>query len=192
MSRCLNPSNITLPHDVSLTEDPCRPPQETLKILYLRSSKPEEKHWCLTSLFNSPKMTVKETEFLKKKLDVEKTTFYAMHNMNSRKLEVLSWKSFVKWKLPISKQDILYYGQCAAINDCLYKNLFTAKMIVFITLRDLLFNDRQQVSIDKNKKYNEKVLHAYSLSIEPSKEISYQTVYNVTGSYQSAFSFRLS
>ena len=55
-------------------------------------------------------------------------------------VEVLPWKIPVKVEYPNTKKeaDIHYYGQLTAMNDCLYRNMFSSRWVVYQDLDEIL------------------------------------------------------
>lgn len=141
--KCNNPLKDSFPHVVSLTKRPCSNKYNaTLKISYVREKKPERKHWCLSPIFGNSKIDITEALALHKTIGIDNATIYVKDDALRKKLDKIDWVKTVKWSLPVPLDEIHYHGQCAAMNDCLYQNMFSAKYMVFTDLDEIFLPRR--------------------------------------------------
>lgn len=145
--RCDNPFKDSFPNAVSLTKKPCSNSYETtLRISYLLENNPTKNHWCLSPIFGSPKIDLTESMALHKTIGIDSATFYVQNDEMIKKLNKIDWIKAVKWSVPVPLEDIHYHGQCAAMNDCLYQNMFSAKYMVFTDLDEIFLPRRANKS----------------------------------------------
>ncbi|CAD5125820.1 DgyrCDS14022 [Dimorphilus gyrociliatus] len=142
--QCENPFNNSLPYAVTMTRKPCTTDfNATIKIVYNKITYPQERHWCLSPLFRLGSNDLSESLALHRTIGIDRATIFVMSDVLKRKFDKVPWVTAIKWSLPV--RDIHYYAQCAAMNDCLYRNMFTSKYMVFTDL-DEIFMPRRLIN----------------------------------------------
>lgn len=114
----------------------------SLNIQLKRESPKTEIHWCLSPIHSSKRVQFLEAIVLHKLIGVHRATFYSANPNISETTKKFDWIQTVDWALPVKQEEIQYHGQRAALNDCLYRNMFTARYIVFADLDEIFLPRR--------------------------------------------------
>lgn len=146
------------PYAVSLSTDHCKVPSNILPIIYPQEQK-RQFTVCVTPLnFNYSKAyELVEMIELNRILGAEHFVFYnysTASNVNHvleyyKKMgivEVLEWNLPMKvdtWPKKNEPVEIHYFAQLAALNDCLYRNMYLSKYIVFQDLDEFIIPRKQ-------------------------------------------------
>ncbi|CAD5125819.1 DgyrCDS14020 [Dimorphilus gyrociliatus] len=149
--RCYNPSK-SKPSAVSISSAPCSRPLVTLQIVYPDKLGNKEKHWCLSPIHGNPLTGYLEAVTLHKLIGIDRATIYTSNKTAEKHLKNLDWIDVIHWQIPVHVNDIHYYGQCAAINDCLYRNMFSNRYMIFTDLDEIFLprrNSPGQILFDK-------------------------------------------
>lgn len=105
-----------------------------------------EIHWCLSPIHSNKPVQFLEALILHKIIGVDNATFYSANANISTNIRKFDWINTIDWELPMQKTDIQYYGQRAAINDCLFRNMFTARYIIFADLDEIFLPRRMNMT----------------------------------------------
>lgn len=152
------------PYAVSLSTDHCKVPSNILPIIYPREQK-RQFTVCVTPLnFNYSKAyELVEMIELNRILGAEHFVFYN-YSTNSNVNHVLEYYKkmgiveVLEWNLPMKVDtwpkkknepvEIHYFAQLAALNDCLYRNMYVSKYIVFQDLDEFIIPRKQLTWIE--------------------------------------------
>lgn len=142
------------PTAVALTTEKCAPPQNLVKIQY-----PEPEKWeftvCVTPLNYKYSRAYELVEMieLNQILGANHIVFYnystdanvdrvLQYYIDKGVVEVVQWHlpmSVDVWpKIPNHRVEIHYFGQLAALNDCLYRNRYKSKYLVYQDLDEFI------------------------------------------------------
>lgn len=165
---CNYHSNESLPFAVSLVifESRCRSPSNVLRISpFDRSNGPEVNFTvCVTPLnydFDDFRLLVEMVE-LNRMFGAQRVVFY---NFTTGSHVVPYLRSYaqdgvvtvVPWKLPVvtdvqggsaTEPEIHYFGQVAALNDCIYRNMFRSRFVVLTDLDEIVVPRRHGTWIE--------------------------------------------
>lgn len=115
----------------------------TFKIVYSNKLGKKNNHWCLSPIHGNPLTGYLEAVTLHKLIGVDRATIYTSNKTVEKHLKHLDWVDVIHWEVPVRVNDIHYHGQCAAINDCLYRNMFSNQYMIFTDLDEIFFSRKQ-------------------------------------------------
>src|SRR6218665_63610 len=164
---CYYESSKSLPYAVSLVtlESRCLPPSNVLRISPFDRSKDPVVNFtvCVTPLnydFNDSRLLVEMVE-LNRMFGAQRFVFY---NFTTGSEVVPYMRSYaedgvvtvVPWKLPVltdvweshTEPEIQYFVHVAALNDCLYRNMFRSRFVVLTDLDEIVVPRRHGTWIE--------------------------------------------
>ena len=164
---CKYHSNESLPYAVSLVtlESRCIPPSNVLRISPFDRYNDTVVNFtvCVTPLhndFNDSRLLVEMVE-LNRMFGAQRVVFYNLTTGSQvvpylRSYEEIGVVTAVPWKLPVltgavgsgTNAEIHYYGQVAALNDCLYRNMFSSRYLVLTDLDEIVVPRRHGTWIE--------------------------------------------
>lgn len=148
-----------IPYSVSLVTDRCQAsPSNELRVQFTQMpSQPPQRNFtvCVTPLnkaYNNPEQLVEMIE-VNRMFGAQRFVFYN-HTTGTDILPYLrSYQEdglveVIPWQLPVTSDpwpddpkivpEVHYYGQLAALNDCLYRNMLVSRFVVFTDLDELV------------------------------------------------------
>lgn len=154
---CYLPRHLQVPYAVSIVRDACQPPLNILKIMNIQLSASYEVNFtvCVTPLnfhFDNYDQLVEIIE-VNRVFGAERFVLYNHTTGFNVDRYLSSYEaddivSIIPWKIPVEvdvwppdpkvSPEIHYFGQMAALNDCLYRNLLRSRFIVFTDLDEVI------------------------------------------------------
>ncbi|CAD5125818.1 DgyrCDS14019 [Dimorphilus gyrociliatus] len=137
----------SLPTAVSIINNSCKP-IVTFNINYYKVENKTEIHWCLSPIHAGRSIQFLEALVLHKLIGITKATIYSENQEVSQQLKKFDWITIIEWEVPMKDNEVQYHGQRSALNDCLYRNMFSARFIDFTDLDEIILPRRLNQTIN--------------------------------------------